>query len=137
MLYSSLFLSTFLSATLLPLSSEALVSYCFYTYDRPILILFVATFGNSLGGLTNYWVGTLGQPKWLERFGLCKTKRIKLEQHVQRYGIWLAWFSWLPFIGDPLLVALGFFRTNFWWSTLFMVIGKFIRYFVIFAFFYY
>lgn len=136
MLYSTLFFSTFLSATLVPVSSEAVVAYYFYNYNNHALILFVATIGNSLGGLTNYFIGYLGKPVWLEKFGLNHEKRVRLEHRIQRYGAWLAWLGWVPIIGDPMLIALGFFRTPFWWSTLFMVLGKFIRYLILFLFFY-
>lgn len=136
MLYGTLFLSTFLSATLVPVSSEAVVAYYFYNYDNHALILFIATLGNSLGGLTNYIIGALGKTIWMERFGLKETKRIRLEKNIKRYGVWLAAFSWVPIVGDPLLIALGFFRANIWWTTSLMVIGKFLRYLILFLFFF-
>ena len=71
--------------------------------------LAIATVGNWLGGLTSYWIGWLGRWDWIERW--FKVKREKLEQqkgHVDRYGVWLALFTWLPIVGDLFAIALGF-----------------------------
>jgi membrane protein YqaA with SNARE-associated domain len=88
----------------------------------------VATVGNSLGGLTNYWIGSLGQLKWLSRLGLSEKRLSELEAKIKKYGYWLAFFSWVPFIGDPMTIALGYFRVSFWRVTALVVLGKFLRY---------
>ena len=75
--------------------------------------LAIATVGNWLGGLTSYWIGWLGRWDWIERW--FKVKREKLEQqkgHVDRYGVWLALFTWLPIVGDLFAIALGFYRVR-------------------------
>lgn len=53
-----LFVTGFLSATLLPGGSEAalLATLSLNQYSVTSIIL-VATLGNTLGGLTNYWLG--------------------------------------------------------------------------------
>ena len=73
----------------------------------------VASIGNWLGGLTSYWLGRAGKWEWLERY--CKVKRETIEKHqhnVARYGSLLAFFTWLPFIGDVMAIALGFYRID-------------------------
>lgn len=54
----SLFASSFLSATLLPGNSEAvLVALLLSGASKPWLLVVIATMGNSLGGATNVILG--------------------------------------------------------------------------------
>ena len=129
--YSGLFLAGFLSATILPMNSEAVILLMLSQDFDPWTCILVATIGNSLGGLTNYFLGLLGNPKWLKRIGISEEKIQSLEGRVQKYGFWLAFFSWVPFIGDPMTVALGFFRVSFWRVAFLVILGKFLRYFAL------
>lgn len=133
--FSGLFLITFLSATILPLSSEFFLLLMLANGYDPTLCLFTATLGNSLGGLTNYGIGRLGNLKWLHRVGMDETKIQKHASRIHKYGSWLAFFSWIPFIGDAIIVALGFFRSPFIKVTILLVLGKFLRYLVIYLFY--
>lgn len=91
----------------------------------------IATAGNTLGGMTNYMVGMIGNPKWLQKLNIKEERIRSFELHIHKYGYWLALFSWVPFIGDPLTVALGFFRVS-WKPVLALVAsGKFLRYLVL------
>lgn len=126
--YIGLFVSCFLSATLLPMSSEAVFLYMiFEKYDLWVCLL-LATLGNTLGGLTNYLVGRLGNPQWLQKIGVKEDRIQSFELRIQKYGYWLAFFSWVPFIGDPLTAALGFFRVPWVPVLLLTTLGKFLRY---------
>ena len=90
----------------------------------PWAVVGIATAGNFLGGLTSYGVGRIGKWEWIERLGV---KPETLERHkakVDRWGAWLALLSWVPFVGDVFAVALGFYRTKFLPSAIFMLIGK-------------
>ena len=129
--YSGLFFAGFLSATILPMNSEAVILLMLSQDFDPWTCILVATIGNSLGGLTNYLLGLLGNPKWLKRIGITEEKILSFEGRVQKYGYWLAFFSWVPFIGDPMTVALGFFRVSFWRVTFLVILGKFLRYLVL------
>lgn len=129
--YSGLFLAGFLSATILPMNSEAVILLMLSQDFDPWTCILVATIGNSLGGLTNYFLGLLGNPKWLKRIGISEEKIQSFEARVQKYGYWLAFFSWVPFIGDPMTVALGFFRVSFWRVAFLVILGKFLRYFAL------
>ena len=129
--YVGLFLAGFLSSTLLPMNSEGVLLILLAQDVDPFWCLIVATVGNSLGGLTNYWIGSLGQTKWLKRFGMSDEKLNNMEQKVKKYGYWLAFFSWVPFIGDPMTVALGYFRVSFIRVTSLIVLGKCLRYAVL------
>lgn len=129
--YIGLFAVCFLSATILPLTSEGVfLAFLFAGYD-PILSLAVASFGNILGGSTNYWLGRVGNPNWLTKMGMKEERIFLFEKRIQRYGFWSALFSWLPVLGDPLIVALGFFRVNWWNVFILMSLGKVSRYFIL------
>jgi membrane protein YqaA with SNARE-associated domain len=132
--YFGLFLLTFLSATILPLSSELMLILMLTQNFSPLTCLIVATSGNSLGGITNYIIGRLGNIKWLKRIGVKEEKIHKTLPKIQKFGAYMAFLSWVPFIGDLFIIALGFFRVSFTKVTLFMVIGKFTRYLIIIYF---
>ena len=128
-----LFSASFLAATILPFSSEAILLFFLSNDVDPLLCLFVASLGNILGGVTNLGVGHLGNPLWINRLGVKESTIIKRKRWVDVYGSYLAFFSWIPFIGDPLLVVLGYFRTPFWYSVSWMILGKVLRYALIIA----
>ncbi len=129
--YFGLLLTSFLAATFLPITSEVfLISMLVLGYDPWITLLF-ATIGNAAGGWFNFIIGRLGNPKWLKRLKVSENKIFRWKYKVQRYGHWLGLLSWLPFIGDVMAVALGFFRAPWRSSFSFILIGKFLRYLVI------
>lgn len=119
-----LFSSGFLSATLLPGASEAsliaalkLDSFSMWT------VITVATLGNTLGGITNYWLGLLLPDKTSSQ-----KHGHKAIQWLKKYGYWTLLFSWLPVIGDPLCLAAGWLRMKFWPCIILIGIGKAARY---------
>lgn len=127
-----LFLIAFISATLVPLASEGVfVAYLVYGYD-PLLCFALATSGNTLGSYLNYGIGRMGNPKWLIKFGISESKMNRFESLVKRYGHWSGLMAWIPFIGDPLTVAMGFFRTKVLATFSLVFIGKALRYAVIY-----
>jgi membrane protein YqaA with SNARE-associated domain len=129
--YIGLFFSCFLSATLLPFSSEAVVLFLLYKNYDGWLCLLIATTGNTVGGMTNYIIGLLGNPKWLQKLGIEEERIRSFELRIHKYGYWLALFSWVPFIGDPLTTALGFFRVSWKPVLLLVALGKFLRYLIL------
>ena len=58
---AGLFLTAFLAATLLPLSSEALLIYLVHQTGDPWMPLFWASAGNVLGSMVNYGLGYYGE----------------------------------------------------------------------------
>lgn len=124
-----LFLGSFLAATVVPLYSDALYLGVLYAGCNPISCLIAATLGNWLGGLTSYGIGWVGRWEWIERW--FHVKREKLERQrsrIDRWGIWLAFFAWLPFVGDLFAIALGFYRISPIKCALLMLLGKFLRF---------
>lgn len=61
----------------------------------------------------------------------------KTKKRVEKYGSWLALLTWVPFIGDIFALALGFYRTKFYSSAIFMLIGKLSRFVLIIIVFIY
>lgn len=127
-----MFLSAFLAATILPLSSEIVLSALLLSgLDSNSLVL-VATVGNVLGSLTNYalgfWAGANVISRWLR---LSKEEFLKAEKRFQKYGLLSLLLAWVPVIGDPLTVVAGILRVNIVWFLLLVSIGKFARYYLI------
>ena len=132
-----LFLATFLSATILPFSSEAILLFFLAKGVDPTICLSIATLGNSLGGASNYFIGRLGNPLWLKRIGVKENTISKNEKWINKYGSLIAIFSWVPFLGDPLLVVLGYFRSNLINTLMWMILGKLLRYTLVYLIYYY
>ncbi|SEG64783.1 YqaA family protein [Vibrio hangzhouensis] len=127
-----LFVSGFLSATLLPGGSEAgLVATLSLQQYEPAMIVLVATVGNTLGGLTNYWIGI-----WLPNRTQNEKHGHKAMAWLQKYGYWTLLFSWLPVIGDPLCLAAGWLRMKFLPCVVLIAVGKALRYAALTAIFY-
>lgn len=133
--YWGLFISSFLAATIIPVTSEALLILMLSMGYDPLISLTSATIGNTLGGWLNYIIGRMGNPYWLKVFGATLERINKWKNKVNKYGSWMALFSWLPFIGDVLGIALGFFRARILPTFLFIFIGKFLRYLFLILFY--
>jgi len=129
--YLGLFIASFLGATIIPFSSEVVFSLLIINgYDIKVSLL-VATIGNWLGGLSSYFLGRLGKWETLEKyFKLKKEKIYKFKTKIDKWGSLLAFFCWLPIIGDPIAVSLGFFRTNYILVAIWMFVGKILRYLI-------
>lgn len=134
--YVGLFVTCFLAATVLPIASEFFLTGMLAMGYNPWICFVVSSTGNTFGGWLNFFIGYLGNPKWLLKLGVTIEKIEKWRVRVHQYGVWLALFSWLPLIGDIIGIALGFFRANTFLSLLFIAIGKFIRYGVIILFYF-
>lgn len=131
--YLGLFLAAFGAATLLPLQSEAvLVGLLLSGHYSLWLLLGIATLGNVLGSLVNWWLG-----RWVEHF---KGRRWfpvndrqldKARRHYQRWGHWTLLLSWLPIIGDPLTLVAGVMREPLWRFLVIVSLVKLARYLVV------
>lgn len=132
--YLSLFKLSFLAATILPLGSEPYFVFLL-TKDElnPVLLLTCATVGNSLGSMTTYLMARiLPLDRVIKLFGIKNQQIEKIENSFLRRGGLFSFFCWVPFVGDVLAVFYGF--KKFAWLTflVFMTLGKFLRYFVIY-----
>lgn len=126
-----LFLGTFLAATVMPFSSDALYIGVLAAGVNPTAALLVGTLGNWLGGITTYFIGRIGKWEWMEKWFRVKRETLeKQKRFVDKWGVWLAILSWVPVIGDALVIALGFYKCPAVWTIVLMLIGKFGRFLV-------
>lgn len=128
--YIGLFVGSFLASTVVPFSADVLLIGMLAAGGSPWVVIAVATVGNFLGGLTSYGIGRLGKWEWIEKLGANPEKIARHKAKIDKYGAWVALLSWLPFIGDILAIALGFFRVRFVPSAVLMLIGRFGRFVV-------
>lgn len=126
-----LFLSAFISSTLFPGGSEAILAYLASDLEYPLYTLVVvATLGNTLGAMTSWGIGWLISIRY-SADRLSKVSHQKAVERIQKYGSPVLLLSWLPVIGDPLCVAAGWLRIHWLSSLLFIAVGKLLRYVVV------
>ncbi len=124
-----LFLASFLAATVVPFSSEALLSFLIINGTDPYTAVLVATVGNWLGGMSSYGIGYMGKWEWIEKYLRIKRTTIEKWHHrLYKRGAIFAFLSWLPGVGDIFAVGLGLLKSNVWVTAIAMLAGKFVRY---------
>ena len=119
--YWGLFFSAFIAGSILPFSSEAVMIVLVHMGLDPVLCVAAASLGNTLGGMSCYWIGTLGKSEWITRLGVS-------EKQLAR-----AFFAFLPTIGEAIAIVLGLMRSNVWLTGGSMLAGKALRYIVVLA----
>jgi membrane protein YqaA with SNARE-associated domain len=123
-----LFLSAFISSTIAPGGSEAVLAYLVHggTVDSSVLLL-TATVGNTLGAMTTWLLGV-----WAARkFGADEVrdpKKRRAIDTVRRWGWPILLFSWLPVIGDGFCFGAGWLRMSAVVSMAAIATGKLVRY---------
>ena len=128
----TVFLVSFVSATLLPLGSEpAVFGLIKLNPDMFWPAILIATTGNTLGGAVDWWMG-LGAHKVVDKYRHSKT-HLKALAWLERLGPKACLFSFLPVVGDPLCAVAGWLKLPFWPCVGYMAIGKFLRYLVMTA----
>ena len=126
---TGLFTAAFLAATILPLSSEALLLLIIATSDQIMVPVLVASVGNIAGSFLNYYLGWKGNKLVLNRFFRLSDAEIeKAGKRFIKYGSFSMLLAWVQIIDDPLTVAAGLFRMNLWLFAILVAIGKFSRY---------
>lgn len=132
--YGGLFLSALGAATLLPMQSEA-VLVGLLLGGRPVLLLIaVASLGNTLGGIVNWTLGR-GIERFRHRrwFPVGEAALTRAQGWYARWGKWSLLLSWMPVIGDPLTLAAGVMRERFLAVLVLVAIAKTGRYAVLAA----
>lgn len=131
MVYLTLFGFSLLAATLLPGGSEALLLYDLSLGYNPLLLIFTATIGNTIGSVINYVIGLKGTDYIISR-GYAKEEKLqKAENFYQEYGVWSLLLSWMPIIGDPITFIAGVLHFDFKKFVLIVLFAKGVRYLVI------
>ncbi|MET0856639.1 MAG: YqaA family protein [Telluria sp.] len=120
---TSVFIISFVSATLVPLGSEPAVFAVVKANEAMFWpAILVATVGNTLGGAFDYFLG------YRAKVAFAKERETRWFAWLARYGPKTMLLSWVPGIGDPLCTMAGWLHMPFWSSVGYMMIGKFARY---------
>ena len=129
--YWGLFLSAFIAGSVLPFSSEAVMVVLVSMGLDPAGC--IAAVGNTLGGMTCYWIGTLGRTEWITRLGVSTRQLARARKFLSGRGALMAFFAFLPTIGEAIAIVLGLMRSNVWLTAAAMLAGKTARYIVVLA----
>ena len=129
---STVFVISFVSATLLPMASEPAVFGLIK--NNPALfwpVIATATIGNTLGGALKWGLG-LASHKVVDKYRHSST-HLRALDWLERIGPKACLLSWLPVLGDPLCAVAGWLQLPFWRCVFYMAIGKFLRYLIMTA----
>ncbi|MFZ9036616.1 MAG: YqaA family protein [Gammaproteobacteria bacterium] len=127
--YLLLFGSAFLAATILPFSSELLLFAMLRDGGDPLLLVIVATLGNTLGAVVNWLLGVyllrFQDRRW---FYFSSDQIARAQSWYRRYGFWSLLFSWMPLGGDALTLIAGIMKLRLWLFLILVGSGKGLRY---------
>ena len=125
-----MFLGTFLAGTVVPFSSDVLYVAILAAIDeRWLACLIVAVVGNTLGTISTYFVGGAGNTEWIEKYLHVSHEKVEKQQDtVRKYGPFAGLIGWVPFVGKPLLIALGFYKAPWPLTCLMIFLGIAIRF---------
>ena len=126
--YWGIFVSAAVAGSILPFSSEAVLVGLLGLGLDPAGLLAAATAGNTLGGMTCYWLGMLGNRNHIRRLGISEEKLARAERFLAGRGAAMAFFAFLPVIGSAISVVLGMLRSNPRIVIAAMALGKALRY---------
>ena len=123
----TVFVVSFISATLLPLGSEP-VDFGVVQLNPELFwpVVLVATAGNTLGGALDWWIG-YGAHRVADKYHHSK-HHMRVLDWLQKLGPKACLLAWLPAVGDPLCAVAGWLKLPFWPCLFYMAIGKFARY---------
>ncbi len=127
--YTGLFIAAAMSGSIIPFSSEIILAALISLGLDPYLCLLWGTLGNTLGGMSCYYMGYCGKMKWIERYmHVSHSKLENMQTRIQKRGAYMAFFAFLPAIGEVIAISLGLMRANLLITTFSMFLGKLIRY---------
>ncbi len=124
---STVFIVSFISATLLPLGSEPAV-FGLVSLNPELFwaAITVATLGNTLGGMVSWGMGFGANKAVSHKFHT--TTHLRALKWLGSLGHKACLLSWLPVVGDPLCAMAGWLQLPFWPCVAYMAMGKFLRY---------
>ena len=128
--YLKLFLISFFAATILPFSSEIVLSTMLLTnlFEKKLLLIFASS-GNILGSVFNWYLGkkinSYKNKKW---FPVSIKQLQKSERYFNKYGLWSLLLAWVPIIGDPITLFAGVLKVRLSIFIFLVSISKISRY---------
>ncbi len=127
-----LFFNSLLSATAIPFPTEILTSALLIGGENAFLVGFALGVGSIIGGILNYFIG-FGGNKLVNKFRKKKNGNdVKHEKKgyklLDKFGWGAVFFaSWIPVIGDFILISAGAKKMKFSKFMVFMVTGKMVK----------
>lgn len=128
--YLSLFVWSFLAATVFPGGSEVALVMIVRTHHQLALPVLVATLGNYGGACTTYWLGRRAAKVLAQRAPLT-APYARAARMLHRYGTPALALSWVPVVGDALVALAGAGNVPFSSFSIWVVLGKAARYLVV------
>ena len=116
--YWGLFFSALIAGSVVPFSSEAVMLVLVHMGLDPVLCVVSAGSGKS---------------EWITRLGVKEKQLDKARRFLAGRGAMMAFFSFLPTIGEAIAIVLGLMRSNVWLTGGSMLAGKTLRYIVVLA----
>ena len=126
--YLTLFMTALISATLLPMGSEGTLLYLLHEGGDVVLLILVASMGNTLGAWVNYWLGMKGADFLVEQGYISQKRSDQAHGYFERYGGLTLLFSWMPVVGDPITFIAGAARYSWLYFLLIVAAAKTGRY---------
>ncbi len=130
--YIGLFISAFIAGSLLPFSSEVVMMLLVEAGLSPLICIVIATCGNTLGGMTCFWIGRAGNPQWMRRIGVSQNRLEQAQRFLKGRGSAMAFFAFLPYIGEAIALSLGLMKSNQTVVGVSMFCGKLLRYILLY-----
>ncbi|MFF0950842.1 YqaA family protein [Rhizobium leguminosarum] len=131
--YFGLFIAALSAATILPMQSEPVLVGLLLTgkFSVPTLLA-VASVGNTLGSVVNWFLGR-GIERFRDRrwFPVGEEALERSSRWYRKYGKWTLLLSWMPLFGDALTVVAGVLREPLLPFTILVFIAKTGRYVVL------
>lgn len=130
LIYAGMFASAFLAATVFPAQSELVLIGLLTAGEQSVVwLLVVASVGNVLGSVVNYYLGlgiqTFRDKPW---FPGNEERLAQGRAFYAKWGRWSLLLAWMPIIGDPLTVIAGVMREPLWSFLILVTISKVSRY---------
>ncbi len=127
--YLILFTSAFLAATILPFYSEVVLFALLRAGEDPWLLVFVASLGNTLGAVVNWFLGRYLLHYQDRKWFYFKPEQLQRAQDwFSRYGYWSLLLAWLPIGGDALTFIAGILKVRLSIFLILVGAGKTARY---------
>lgn len=127
--YFGMLVVSFLSATLLPLGSEAFFTLLYKSDYLLVMLVLTASIGNTAGSIFNYWLGhRYGETICMRWLGIKPVTMNKAKSLNQKWGNWVLLFAWAPVIGDPITAVAGVLRSRFITFVILVGLAKTVRY---------
>lgn len=130
--YPGLFISAALAGSVVPFSSEVILIVLIKMGLDPYYSVVWASLGNTVGGMSCYYIGYMGKVEWAEKYFKVKHEKIeKMQKFLRGKGALMGFFGFLPTFGEIIAMTLGFMRSNVLLTAASMFLGKLIRYIII------